>query len=280
MLVSCAVGPILLGHSILSIARLRPYTKSSLPVTLLYSIIAAGVIICVVLSGIYLIDAFSPYIWYQGKIPKLNTLNQLMGAIIVSTYTVFGVAVLYIIGESFMLSRRAKTLTATPSTHPNNSLNTVFNIRNIIFLVLAHIFIFILTLFLPHCWAITAKYPMIAWNSYFIRDSPYSLINRVILYSSENRVMMMQNVSSIVNKKKVFKMTSVIDPTYVQPVVYLKLYQTVVVYYAMIFWLIICGVVGTYNVKLRRMLHTRVNMSYIPKSVSLWPMGASIGKLI
>lgn len=272
------MGPILLGHSLLSIARLRTYTKSSLPVTILYSIIAAGVIICVVLSGIYLIDAFSPYIWYQGKIPKLNTLNQLMGAIIVSTYTVFGVAVLYMIAESLNLIPSAQSLNASQSTQPENKLKTFFNIRNIVLLVLAHIFIFILTLFLPHCWAITAKYPMIAWNSYFIRDSPYSLINRVILYSSDNRVMMMQNVSSIVNKKKVFKMTSVIDPTYVQPVVYLKLYQTVVVYYAMIFWLIICGVVGTYNAKLRRILHHRVNMNYIPKWVSLWPMGASIGK--
>ena len=316
VIMSVALGPTLLGHSLLSIARLRPHTESLLP-AFLTSIIAAGTVVSVILSGVYLIDAFSPYIWYQGQdmIPLLNTLNQLLGCLLVSVYTLFSVAALLMAADSLNLIPKQRPLGQIfiKDLQPNNNIVTNFNGVNFLVLFLSFSFIFILTLFLPHVWAITYM-PVIAWNAYFVMDSPYSLISGVILYQSENLRFSYQNItttnttmfltpflnttanstmtndtmsmpsldsmsnSSIYSTVNITTLEYLPDPNYLQPTVYLKLYETVVVYYSVLFLIVVTGIIGTYYAPLRRYFHKRINMSFIPKRINLWPVGASVGK--
>ena len=277
---SVALGPTLLGHSLLSIARLRPYSKGYVP-SILTSIIAAGAIICVVLSGVYLIDAFSPYIWYQPQdgVPLLNTLNQLIGCLIVSVYTVFGVAALIMAADSLGFSPPLKSLVLreTSRIQQSNDIRARFNGLNFIVLFISFAFIFILTLFLPHVWAITYM-PVISWNAYFVLDSPFSLVKGVLLYQSNHTHFSYQNITDPSTNATLLEYLP--DPDWLQPMIYLKLYQTVIVYYSVIFGIVVCGIVGTYYTPLRRYLHQRVDMYVIPKAINLWPVGASIGKRI
>ena len=291
---SIALGPTLLGHSLLSISRLRSLSKSYIPAFLL-SAIAAISVIGVILAGVYLIDAFSPYIWYQPQdgVPKLNTLNQLLGCLIVSMYSLFSIAALMMAGDSLGLLPKEKPLTSAPtySIQPNNQFVTKFNLLNFLVLFLSFAFIFVLTLFLPHVWAIT-NMSVVAWNAYFVVDSPYSLIHGVLLYESDHQHFAFQNITTMsqnltyvaANRTMVsVNITTTTlellpDPDWLQPKVYLKLYETVVVYYSMIFAVVAVGIVGTYNSALRQYLHKRVNMCFIPKVINLWPVGASIGQ--
>ena len=48
-------------------------------------------------------------------------------------------------------------------------------------------------------------------------------------------------------------------------------------YYSFIIFIVAVGIVGTYYSPLRRYLHKRVNMCFIPKELNLWPTGASMG---
>ena len=313
---SIALGPTLLGHSLLSISRLRSLSKSYIPAFLL-STIAAVSVIGVILAGVYLIDAFSPYIWYQPQdgVPKLNTLNQLLGCLIVSMYSLFSIAALMMAGDSLGLLPKEKPLTSAPtySIQPNNQFVTKFNLLNFLVLFLSFAFIFVLTLFLPHVWAIT-NMSVVAWNAYFVVDSPYSLIHGVLLYESDHQHFAFQNITTMSQNLTYVaanttsgmignttstpsnmtmtpaNMTMVLvnittttlellpDPDWLQPKVYLKLYETVVVYYSMIFAVVAVGIIGTYNSALRQYLHKRVNMCFIPKVINLWPVGASIGQ--
>ena len=159
---------------------------------------------------------------------------------------------------------------------PECKVSSKTNMTQIFLLFFSHVFIFILTLFLPHCWAITNR-PMIAWNTYFVTDSPYSMIHNVILYRSD-KVPMIYSTTTTTGRNPITTTKLIADPNYLQPLVYLKLYQTVVVYYSMIFFIAAVGLISTYNARIRRVLHYRINMSFIPKIVSLWPLGATIGK--
>ena len=297
VIMSIALGPTLLGHSLLSIARLRSHTRSFLP-AFLTTVIAAGVVAGVILSGIYLIDAFSPYIWYQGQdaVPLLNTLNQLLGCLLVSLYTLFSVAALLMAADSLNLLPIEKPHSPMfiKALQPNNSIATSFNGLNFLILSLSFSFIFVLTLFLPHVWAIT-NMSVIAWNAYFVNDSPFSLIHDVILYRSENLHFTYQNIttmnttlptsplntttnSTMMITTNITTLEYLPDPDYLQPTIFLKLYETVVVYYSVIFLIVATGIIGSYYAPLRRYFHKRINMNFIPKIINLWPVGASIGK--
>ena len=296
VIMSIALGPTLLGHSLLSIARLRSHTRSSLP-AFLTTAIAAGSVAGVILSGIYLIDAFSPYIWYQGQdaVPLLNTLNQLLGCLIVSVYTLFSIVALLIAADSmnFLPIEKPHSPMFIKSLQPNNRIATSFNGLNFFILSLSFLLIFVLTLFLPHVWAIT-NMSVIAWNAYFVNDSPFSLIHGVILYQSENLHFSYQNIttmnttttsllntttnSTMMVASNITTLEYLADPDYLQPTVFLKLYETVVVYYSVIFLIVVTGVIGSYHAPLKRCFHKRINMNFIPKIINLWPVGASIGK--
>ena len=218
-------------------------------------------------------------------------------------------------GDSLGLLPKEKPLTSAPtySIQPNNQFVTKFNLLNFLVLFLSFAFIFVLTLFLPHVWAIT-NMSVVAWNAYFVVDSPYSLIHGVLLYESDHQHFAFQNITTMSQNLTYVaanttsgmignttstpsnmtmtpaNMTMILvnittttldllpDPDWLQPKVYLKLYETVVVYYSMIFAVVAVGIVGTYNSALRQYLHKRVNMCFIPKVINLWPVGASIGQ--
>lgn len=302
MLASVALGPSLLGLSLLSIARLHPHFNNKLFLWFLTLTITAGTIACVVLSGFYLIEADSPYIWYQpvDGIPKLNTLNQLCGCLLVSAYAVLSFAAVCAVVGSLRRNRATVLQSATDSVQPNNKFAARINLMNYGVLLSSFSLIFGLSLFLPHVWAITYM-SVIAWNAYFVQDSPFSLIRGVILYQNQVEHYSFQNVSytnttytnmtmsnssfsgSLLNTTTPTQDTNYTvleylpDPDWLQPMVFLKLYQTVVVYYSIILFIVIAGIVGTYYAPLRRHLHRRVDMWFIPKRINLWPVGASIG---
>jgi hypothetical protein len=299
VMASVALGPSLLGLSLLSIARLRPHIENKFFLWFLTLTITAGTIVCVVLSGVYLIEANSPYIWYQpvdGK-PMLNTLNQLCGCLLVSVYAVLSLAAIFAVLGSLRRNRAAVLQSVTDSVQPNNKFAAKLNLINYGVLLSSFSLIFILSLFLPHVWAITYM-SVIAWNAYFVQDSPFSLIHGVILYQNQVEHYSFQNISytdtsmamsnssfsgSLLNastpalNNNYTVLEYLPDPDWLQPLVFLKLYQTVVVYYSIILLIVISGVVGTYYAPLRRHLHRRVDMWFIPKGINLWPVGASIG---
>ena len=73
------------------------------------------------------------------------------------------------------------------------------------------------------------------------------------------------------------------DPTaWMQPVVYIKLYEDVVVFFAVLLGVAAVGVAGTYHPPARRALHRRVNVG-LPKALAAvdpFPLGASVGELL
>ena len=175
------------------------------------------------------------------------------------------------------------------------------NISYIFLAVIMHVVVFVLTLFLPHLWAITYM-PLIHPNAYYVLDSPYSLVRNYKLYEGKithwiedlSSVGIGSNSSQMTNATRWLndtiggyndtsgfdEMVSLIpDPDYLQPVIYLKLYQDVVVYFSIILGIIVVGVAGTYTPSLRNFLHKRVPMRFIPRVMNLWPTGASIGEL-
>ena len=292
-MISVALGPSLLGLSLLFIIRLEKHLEIALPLNFLTYLITAMIIISVILSGIYLIDAFNPYIWYQpvDQIPKLNTLNQLCGCLLVAAYSVLAVAALCAIFASRKFCKNRDKEVVRKSIQPNNKLFASDNLRNFAVLIASFFTIFGLTLFLPHTWAITSG-NVIAWNTYFASDSPYSLISGVVLY--RNEVQHFTNSSNTTSGSDQSPYVNILsadvtaldspelipDPDWLQPLVYLKLYETVVVFYSVIFFIVISGIIGTYYTPFRRQLHRRINMSFIPKEINLWPLGASLGTSI
>ena len=63
------------------------------------------------------------------------------------------------------------------------------------------------------------------------------------------------------------------------PVVYLKLYETVVVFYAIIFGVCTVGLIGMTYPPLRRLLHQRIAFP-LPAIFSLWPYGICMGEAL
>jgi hypothetical protein len=298
VMISIAIGPSLLGLSLLSISRLEKHYETTLPLNLLTYFITGIIIISVILSGVYLIDAFSPYIWYQpeDEIPKLNVLNQFCGCLLVAAYTVLSVAALCAIFASRKFGKNRDAEVVRKSIQPNNILSARSNLVNFGILFASLVTIFGLTLFLPHTWAITAG-NVIAWNAYFAFDSPFSLVSGVVLYRNDVQhfteaapvdnstgIGYVQGPSGLVNgllgNVSAFAGPELIpDPDWLQPIVYLKLYETVVVFYSIIFVIVAAGIIGTYYTPLRRKLHRRINVSFIPKMINLWPLGASVGTI-
>lgn len=283
-MVSVALGPSLLGLSMLSIVRLRPFLKNTWSLTFLSHLIALGILVSIVLSGVYLIDAFSPYTWYQpvDGVPKLNTLNQLCGCLLVSAYSVLFIGTICTVIECKIFGTAKISLKSTDMQASSNFLSG-FNLMNFGVLFASFALIFLLTLFLPHVWAITYM-PVIAWNAYFVHDSPFSLINGIVLYENEIEHYSYQNITyqnftSIdpISATNITSLEYLPDPDWLQPMIYLKLYQTVVVYYSFIIFIVFCGIGGTYYAPIRRKLHWRINMSFIPHRINLWPLGATVG---
>ena len=62
--------------------------------------------------------------------------------------------------------------------------------------------------------------------------------------------------------------------------IYLKLYQDAIVYFAFVLVIAISGIVGTYNPRARKILHLRFSVDFIPMSINLWPTGITIGEMI
>jgi hypothetical protein len=294
VMISIALGPSLLGLSLLSINRLEKHFETTLPLNLLTYLITGIIIISVILSGIYLIDAFNPYIWYQpeDEIPRLNTLNQLCGCLLVAAYTVLSVAALCAIFASRKFGKNRDAEVVRKSIQPNNVLSARSNLVNFGILFASLVTIFGLTLFLPHTWAITAG-NVIAWNAYFAFDSPFSLVSGVVLYRNDvqhfTEAAPVDNstgtgyvrlVNALLGNVSAFAGPDLIpDPDWLQPIVYLKLYETVVVFYSIIFAIVAAGIIGTYYTPLRRKLHRRIKVSFIPKMINLWPLGASVGTI-
>jgi type IV secretory pathway component VirB8 len=167
-----------------------------------------------------LIDAFNPYIWYQGQdgVPKVNTLNQFLGCLIVPVYTVFSIAALYMVVDTcpikfpniLIFKKKHQKISlpdifkpknqkiSTKSIQPENIINTKKNMKNLILIFCAFFLILFMSLFLPHIWVVTFM-PLQAWNAYFVTDSPYSLIHGVLLYSSNKIVYSYQNVTTVIS---------------------------------------------------------------------------------
>ena len=73
------------------------------------------------------------------------------------------------------------------------------------------------------------------------------------------------------------------DPTaWMQPVVYIKLYEDVVVFFGLLLGVAAVGLLGTYHAPLRRALHARLDVG-LPKALRAldpFPLGACLGELL
>jgi hypothetical protein len=115
--------------------------------------ITAGIIACVVLSGVYLIQANSPYIWYQplDGIPMLNTLKQLCGCLLVSVYAVLSIAAICAVVGSLGRNRADVLQSVTDTVQPNNKFAAKLNLVNYGVLLCSFSFIFLLSPFYHTC---------------------------------------------------------------------------------------------------------------------------------
>lgn len=300
VLFSVGVGPLLLGYAVVALTRI----KATHPKTYISSLLllASATTIGVIFAGVT-IDASSPHTWYQGPEPKLNTLNQLLGGCLVAVYTPLGLT-MYYIATKFVREKFSSQSTKVESGNGNTTfdydrmpmnlqskLSFMANTKSIGIIVAAFLFIFFLTLFLPHTWAITYM-PLITPSAYFVLDSPYSLVHGALFYvgdiehyswqniSHTNVSFMEDNLTQIEYNDTWYTEEYLPNPDYLQPMVYLKLYPDVVVYYSFLLLVIAVGVAGTYWLPVRRLLHRRMRVDWIPKAVSLWPLGATLGELL
>lgn len=108
-----------------------------------------------------------------------------------------------------------------------------------------------LSLFLPHIWVITYM-PLIHENAYYVQDSEWSLIHNVKLYSGDvtrfilstpdnSTFMSNETIHSVLDVTLASNESWIPDPNWLQPVVYVKLYQDIVVYFTILFAIIITG---------------------------------------
>jgi len=247
--------------------------------------LAVGVVICVVVAGVYLIDAFSPYTWYNGSTPQIDVLKQLLGGILVSVYTPFGVGVLLVVTDQlFPWAMQSNTAATFSGAELQPKIFVSANLKSIAFICVAIIFVFILTLFLPHMWTCSNPIAKVLGPFvYFTLDSPYSLVHNVLWYKGDITHYSYQNVTIEIDDFLIVNETVVEylpDPDYVQPMIYLKLFPDVLVYYCFISAIIAVGCLATYHTPTRRFLHRRIDVSFIPKVLNLWPVGASLGELL
>ena len=166
ILFACAVGPTLLGFALMHLAR---YLDKH------YSLITCGIvsissIVGLVMVGFTLIDA-KGWTFYQGSVPKINVLNQLLGCLVVSVFGWFSMT-------SFLVLLKVKSFDVFGFTNWNK---TSFHV----FLLFASFSLFFgLSLILPHIWFISYM-PVVSWGAYFVLDSPYSLIRNVTVYRGQ-----------------------------------------------------------------------------------------------
>jgi hypothetical protein len=236
-----------------------------LPLNLLTYLITGIIIISVILSGVYLIDASNPYIWYQpeDEIPKLNVLNQLCGCLLVAAYTVLIVAALCAIFASRKFGKNRDAEVVRKSIQPNTIFSARSNLMNFGILFASLVTIFGLSgvvLYRNNVQHFTEAAPADNSTGTGYVQGPSGLVDALL-----------GNVSAFAGPELIP------DPDWLQPIVYLKLYETVVVFYSIIFVIVAAGIIGTYYTPLRRKLHRRINVSFIPKMINLWPLGASVG---
>ena len=126
--------------------------------------------------------------------------------------------------------------------------------------------------------------PLVHENAYYVQDSSSSMIHNVKLYEGKITQYVLvndtYNISGSTLSEQHWNTSLVPDPDWLQPVIYVKLYQDVVVYFAIVVGVIILGVTGTYHPPLRKQLHKRFSVAFIPKLINLWPTGASAGELL
>ena len=311
-----SLGPIYMGWAIINTSWLQK-EKPWVYVSLLL-VCFASMLIGIVYSFTELIQPFSEWTWYQGSEPKINTLNQVFGGMIVSIFIPFAITLLVMIWSAIT---KMSSLEASYIVKASNAIKAFnYSYANgfaISLTVLSFILFFILTLVLPHTWAITAG-NLIAANTYFVFDSPYSLVQGVLWYQGpvqhyvdanlDNATMGISTLGNSTFGNNTFgnitvlgngtsenitwaptpapticpgNETSCPDPDWLQPMVYLKLYPDVVVYYSMLFFIMAVGVFSTYHSIGRRIMHKRIDVnSIIPKVISLWPLGMCVGEML
>ena len=249
------------------------------------SVCFVAMVIGTVFTFIYLIQPFSKWMWYQGSEPKINTLNQLLGGLLVSIFIPFAITVLVMILSTLKQVPGLESSVITKLYNVISKFNYSYaNVLSITLIAVSFGLFFVLTLVLPHTWAITSG-NLISSNTYFTSDSPYSVIKGVMLY--QGPVQYFINVSEAEERK--YNMSTICpgnettcpDPEWLQPMVYLKLYPDVVVYYSMLFFIMVVGVSSTYNSIGRRFMHYRIDVnSIIPKIINLWPLGMCVGEFL
>jgi predicted ferric reductase len=249
-------------------------------------------IICVLILSITHINAHSEYYWYQGPTPKINTLNQLLASGLVSVYVPFIVAVTasmivsikeikyrFYDDEDYFLedfsSKEATTLTSSSrlndmyrSLQPQIYLRP--NMKSLIVISLSFAIFFLLTLFLPPNWANTTL-NLMSGNAYMGVNSDWSLVHNVALYKRNVEHFLWFNISSNttldddyvdidVGASSTDDIIQIPDSNWLQPIVYLKLYPDVIVYYCFIFGIITVSIASTYWLRLRRTLLRRFSV--------------------
>ena len=244
----------------------------------------ASMLIGIVFSFTKLIQPFSEWMWYQGSEPKINTLNQVFGGMIVSIFIPFAMTLLVMTWSTIAKMSNLESSMIVKAANAIKEFNYAYaNGFAISLVVLSFVLFFTLTLVLPHTWAITAG-NLIAANKYFVSDSPYSLVQGVLWYQGPIQHYVDANLAIAATSNSTLgnstvgsntfsnftafgnatfenitlsptmtpticpgNETSCPDPEWLQPMVYLKLYPDVVVYYSMIFFIMAVGVFSTYH---------------------------------
>lgn len=262
ILFGAAIGPTFIGVALYTLVPLQKKYKPSFLVSLI--VLLSVVVIGVVFSFTKLIDPFNKYLWYvSGDKPKLDVLNQFLGGVFVSIYIPVGIAlVIMLTAYSNIYPRIVFSLNSQISLlQPNTKLS--YNWMGLLAIALSFSTFFVLTTFLPNMWR-NGLHDFVTPGGYFALNSPYSVVHNVTWFQGQ----------PIINET-----SKLPDPNYVVPAIYFKLYQDVIVYYAAVVAVVVVGAFSTYYAPLRRVMHMRMSVDWIPKIVSLWPYGICIGEI-
>lgn len=267
ILFGAVIGPIYIAVAFYTLVPLQKEFNFAFIASL--SVLFAAVVIGVVFSFTNLIEPFNKYLWYFGNgtdeyNPKYNVLNQFLGGVLVSIYIPIGITVVIMLIVFANIYPRFifKLSSQITLLQPNTAFSK--NLSSIIPIVLSFSLFFVLSTVLPSTWRNGLTQYMTP-GAYFALDSPYSIVHNVTWYKGSH-------IPYIAN-------TTILDTNYVAPTIYFKLYQDVIVYYSVVVAVVVLGAISTYYAPLRRIMHTRLSVDWIPKSISLWPYGMCLGEI-
>jgi predicted ferric reductase len=187
--------------------------------------------------------------------PQPDTLKQLLGGMVIATYLPVVAAGTFFAGELILGERLPVEVKPGAPLPPHQPDSFVANVRGLVGGILTLAGTFFAACTLTCIWNFSA-------TSYFPYDSTYSLVSGVVWQLGPN-----PSVSEAA-------------AGWTPPIILPKVYPDVVVYFALLFCWVILGAAGTYTPSVRRSLHRRFAVPYLPSFLNLFPLGCTRGEAL